>query len=112
MPLSEMAGGIAVLVEQFSNGWATIKTIVADSAFKAAWMSAGHKPNPTWLTGHSGCIEPGKLCSVFGETVDIGRLRVGVAVTSEVTITEIIGKDENDIRFFLGLSARCRQHEC
>ena len=107
-----MAGGIAVFVEEFCNRWTTIETIVADSAFKAAWMSAGHKPNPTWLTGHSCCIEPGKPCAVFGEAIDIRRLRIRMAVASEVTITEVIGKDENDIRFFLGLSKRCHQHEC
>ena len=101
-----MAGGIAVLVKEFCNRWATIKTIVADSAFKAAWMSAGHKPNPTWLTGHSGCIEPGKLCAVFGETVDIRRLRVRMAVASEIAVAEVISEDKNDIRFFLGLERK------
>ena len=25
---------------------------------------------------------------------------------------EVISEDKNDIRFFLGLNERCRQHEC
>ena len=72
MPLPEMPGGIVVVVEQFGNGRATVKTVVPYPALEAARMSTGHEADPARLTSHAGGVVAGEPRPGFGETVDIG----------------------------------------
>ena len=93
-----MPGGISVVPEQFRDCRAIPKAEVADPALEAARMPTGHEAHSAGLTGHSRGVEPGEPRAVFGETVDIGRFRIGMAVATEVAVAKVVSEDENDVR--------------
>jgi hypothetical protein len=96
-----MAGGIAVVVQQFGNSCSTIKTEIAHPPLKTSRMSTCHESDPTGLAGHSSCIVASEPSPFFREAVNVGCFCIWMPVASEVTIAQVIGKDENNIRFFL-----------
>ena len=65
---------------------------IPDSLLKAERMTTGHEARPAWLASHSRGIEPGEPRAALGEAIDIGRFRIRVAITTEVTIAQVIGK--------------------
>ena len=93
-----MAGGIAVLLKQFGDRCTTIKAEVTHSALETVRMPTGHEADSTWLTSHSGSVEPVELRAALGEVVDIGCFRVGMAVATKVAIAKVVSEDENDVR--------------
>ena len=111
MPLPEMAGGIPVFIEQLGYGRSTIKSEVTDSTLITARMPTGHKTDPAGLAGHASRIVPGEPRAAFGKAVDMGRFRIRVTVAREVTVTQIVGKDENDVRFFICSGKSKGEHE-
>ena len=48
----------------------------------------------------------GKLHAFGGETIDVWRLQNFLPETTEIAPTQIIGQDENDVRFFRGMTCR------
>ena len=77
---------------------ATIKPKVTDPTLEAARMPTGHEAYSAGLTGDARGVEPGEPCPAFGEAVDMGRFRIGMAVATKVAVTQVIGEDENDVR--------------
>ena len=71
-------------------------------------MPTGHEAYSAGLTGHSRGVEPGEPRTVFGETVDMGRFRIGMAVATEVAVAKVISEDENDVGLILARCGLCR----
>ena len=64
--------------------------------------------------GADGCprITLRKTHSVLCQTVDVGCLELFLSVTTQVTITQIVRKDKNDIRFFVLILLRMDERSC
>ena len=71
------------------------RELKSDALLPAAGHEAGARGR-----AHGGIgVEIGKLHALGREAIDVGRLDVGRAHAAEVAVAEIIGEDEDDVRF-------------
>ena len=81
VPFPKMAGGIAVVVQQFGNSCSTIKTEIPHPPLKTSRMPTCHESDPTGLAGYSSCIISCEPSPFFRKAVNMGRFCVGMPVT-------------------------------
>lgn len=72
---------------------------------------ARHHRNSAWRTDRAVDGEVGEVDSLFGHTVNVGRLAESTAVATQVSVAPIIGEDENDIWLVRSVCADLRERD-
>src|SRR5262249_49444661 len=73
---------------------------------------ACHETGAAGAAGHAGDVEIAKCRAFFGELVEGGCLGIRVSIASQISEAQVVGKDEDDVRLFVGGSPEgCRAYE-
>ena len=64
-----------------------------------------HDRRPTWRAHPAGHGEPMEVRALFRQTIDVGRLQIGMAVSTEVSPTPVICEDEDNVWFLGGIGS-------
>lgn len=118
-PLSVAGGGVAAGLQQLGDGDGGVGNgdlagekalflvedaapgvgVVADEG--VAHVVAGHQGAARGGANGLAGVVAGEADALGGEAVDVGGADVFLAVAAEFGIAEVVGDDENDVRFFL-----------
>ena len=98
MPLPEMPGRVAGLVQEFSYRDSVPETETSGASGKLLPTEACHDPGPARATGLPGRVGLGEQRAFGSQFVQRGRLGIGMAIAGEIPIAKIVRKHEYEIR--------------
>ncbi len=69
----------------------------------------GHDGSTTGRTYSTGHGEPMEVRPLFRQAINVGRLNVGMSMTTQIAPAPVVGKDEQDVRSLSRLSQRSQR---
>ena len=109
VPFADHAGRVAGALEELGEGdfgFRQVEIVFGTALAVGGWVfrhaaaeriAARHQRRARGSAIRRGAIELGETCTRRGETVNVGGLESWMAVTAEITVTEIVGKDDDDV---------------
>ena len=108
VPLADDSGLVACLFHEVGEG----ERVIIDNEMPIWWgdsrarFAEGVVPSEERVAcrraGGGGAVAAGEALASGGEFVDVRGFKGGGAVAGEVAVAEIIGHDDDDVRFFSG----------
>ena len=89
---SDFSGGQSEVLVLTAEIWRRIRR---HSATKR--IATGHQRSSGWRAKRSRCIKMREPCPFRRHAIEIGCLEFWMPVTGEITVTEIVGKDDDDV---------------
>ena len=73
-------------------------------------MPTGHETVASWRAGRSPGMTIGESDTLLGDAIDVRRLDLLRSVATDITVTHMIGEDEDDVWFVcFGKGVRVQQ---
>ena len=98
-----MSRYVSVAGQKFGEGWTVLGNghSARHSIFSESLsVLTHHHGTSAWTAGWVGDIGSGETNSSLGQAVDVWGRDVIAAVTSEVTVAQVVDVDQNNIWFF------------
>ena len=116
VPLADDAGGVAGRLKRFGEGDLGGRQATGGNGAQDAELVVGHAGADRVATGHErgaagradfgGGVELREAQAFGGHAIQVRRLDGRVAVAAEIPVTEVVGQDDDDVRFRGGVGGK------